>query len=133
MSRQNTRMVLVFVSVLVVSAIASYLLFGRSTEPAARETPVAATVTRSEAQPAPSPTRQGTEAATPQTSQKAADDGSADGFFSQMFEGAEQTTTDAGRPVNWRVAIVVVSQRLALAALLATILAFRPRKRVLIV
>ena len=133
MSRQNTRLVVVFVAVLVVSAIATYLLFGRSTEPL-RQAPVAATVTRSAAtQPAPSPTpRQSTtEAATPQTSREAAaDDG--DGFFSQMFEGAEQTTSSEGRPVNWRVTIVVVTQRLALAALLATVLAFRPRKRALI-
>ncbi len=132
MSRQNTRLVVVFVSVLVVSAIASYLLFGRSTEPAA-QAPAAATVAKSAAtQPAPSPTRQSTDAATPQTSPEAADDGSADGFFSQMFEGAEQTT-NAGRPVSWRVSIVIVTQRLALAALLATFLAFRPRKRGLIV
>lgn len=117
MNRQNARLFIIILAVFVVSALASYYFFGRSTtrtvETAASATPATAATTpaaegSSQNQPTQTPRRNG---------------GS---FFEEIFGlGAN---SDPAHPESWSTVILRVIVRLTLAALLTSMLAFRPRK-----
>ncbi|HEX8137195.1 MAG TPA: DUF4956 domain-containing protein [Pyrinomonadaceae bacterium] len=101
-------MIATFAVVLIVSALLSYLLFGRTATPQPND-----------AQPSPSPTQQGPQAPA-QTRQ--ADDGS---LLSYIFRSPEPV---AGSSDGLGIIAARITLRIALAALLVALLAFRPRR-----
>ncbi|HEV2706593.1 MAG TPA: DUF4956 domain-containing protein [Pyrinomonadaceae bacterium] len=130
MNKQTTRLVAVFVSVLVVSALLSYFIFNRPANRARQQTDAAATATQT---PAAQQQQQQTQPGSAQRSDAPAaqGDGSSGGghngsFFSRMFgTDSEASSGDGGAaPTTGQILM-----RFALAALLAALLAFRPRKR----
>jgi hypothetical protein len=117
MTRQSGRLISIILAVFVVSALGSYYFFGRP--PMGRppvETASSATPQPSATNPAAANTGQNT-----QTAQQG--DGS---FFTEIFgAGAGE---DSARQEKWTTVILRVTVRLTLAALLTSMLAFRPRK-----
>jgi uncharacterized membrane protein YhiD involved in acid resistance len=107
MNKQTGILIATFATVLIVSALLSYLLFGRT----ATEAPNAA-------RPTPS--------ATPQTQAPAqrtpAQDGSILSYIFKSQDAAPESSESMG------LTLARITLRLALAALLVAILAFRPRK-----
>ncbi len=116
MSKQTTKLVVIFVGVLAVSALVSYLYLGAPTAPVAG--------TGASTAPASSSTRS-TEAA-PQ-SQPTQTAGAANTSSVQELLG-EENVQEPVRHENWREIFVMAMLRLTLAALLTAVLAFRPRK-----
>jgi uncharacterized membrane protein YhiD involved in acid resistance len=108
------KLLVVSLAVFVLSALAAYLFFGRSASPTS-DTRATATSTASPG------ARPGAE------NQQRPADGSGDSFFSEVF-GTEGTRGEGERVESRAAALVRVTVRLALAALLTAILAFRPRK-----
>ncbi|MGI8835513.1 MAG: DUF4956 domain-containing protein [Pyrinomonadaceae bacterium] len=111
--RETLTLVVVFVLVLGVSALAVYLLSQRATENAS----VAQAPPASSASPVER-----------QTTPPARNDGN---VFDEVF-GVPQSETHVVRGESWGAVIGSISMRFLLAALLGAALAFRPRKRLLI-
>ncbi len=111
--RETLTLVVVFVLVLGVSALAVYLLSQRATENA----PVAQAPPASSASPVER-----------QTTSPARNDGN---VFDEIF-GVPQSDTHVVRGESWGAVVGSISMRFLLAALLGAALAFRPRKRLLI-
>src|SRR6266404_3523814 len=113
--RETLTLVVVFVLVLGVSALVVYLLSQRAVvnEPLAQTPAAASSVTPGERQPttpAPRPGRN---------------------VFDQLF-GVPQSEAHVVRGESWGAVVGSITLRLLLAALLGAALAFRPRKRLLI-
>jgi uncharacterized membrane protein YhiD involved in acid resistance len=109
MNKQNTILIATFVAVVLVSALLSYLLFGRTATPAPNTpTPVVTQSPHPTPQPTPLPAT-----------------GESDSVLSYIFKSNDpaQRSTE-----GWALAMARITLRLALAALLAALLAFRPRK-----
>ena len=123
-NKQTWRLIAVFVGVLAVSALLSYLLFGRDGNRATDNTP---------APPAASieaPNEAATAGASNQTAppQTPARDGSAASVVTEIF-GAQNRTPLPDHSDNLGVMALRITLKFALAALLASVLAFRPRQR----
>lgn len=111
--RETLTLVVVFVLVLGVSALAVYLLSQRSTGNAPiAQSPPASSASPAEGQPTP----------------PARNDGN---IFDEVF-GVPQSEAHIVRGESWGAVIGSITMRLLLAALLGAALAFRPRKRLLI-
>ncbi|MFN2498624.1 MAG: DUF4956 domain-containing protein [Pyrinomonadaceae bacterium] len=111
--RETLTLVVVFVLVLGVSALAVYLLSQRATENASvAQAPPASSASPVERQTTP-PSR---------------NDGN---VFDELF-GVPQSEAHVVRGESWGAVIGSISMRFLLAALLGAALAFRPRKRLLI-
>jgi uncharacterized membrane protein YhiD involved in acid resistance len=105
MNKQTGILIVTFVGVVIVSALVSYFLFGRTASPA----PNAATPTTIQS-PQPTPTR------------STGEDGS---VLSYIFRSKDAEPTS---PESLGLTLARITLRLALAALLVALLAFRPRK-----
>jgi uncharacterized membrane protein YhiD involved in acid resistance len=104
MNRQNAKLFVIIFVVFAVSALGSYFFFGR---PWTRTAETAAS-------------------ATPATATPQATGGDSISFFTELFgPGANE---GAPRTESWTTVLLRVTVRLSLAALLTSILAFRPRK-----
>lgn len=117
MNRQNAKVLFIILLVFVVSALASYFFFGR---PPTRSVETAASAT-----PIPAATNQVAEdqARTSQPQTPARNGGS---FFTDIF--GPGAGSDPAHPESWSTVVLRVMVRLTLAALLTSMLAFRPRK-----
>ena len=113
--RETLTLAVVFVVVLGVSALVVYLLSQRPTrnEPSPQTSTATSTVTPGERQPTTAPTRPG------------------GNLFDQIF-GVPQSEAHVVRGESWGAVVGSITLRLLLAALLGAALAFRPRKRLLI-
>lgn len=121
MNRQNGRLLAIILAVFVVSALGSYYFFGR---PPLGRPPVE---TASSATPQPSVTNLASD--TPKQNTQAQTDSSGDGsFFTEIFGAGAGSGSETARPEKWSTVILRVMVRLTLAALLTSMLAFRPRK-----
>jgi uncharacterized membrane protein YhiD involved in acid resistance len=117
MNRQNAKLLVIILVVFAVSALGSYFFFGR---PASR-TPVETAATAP-----PTPSASPAAAGSPQNRQPQATGGNDIPFFSEVFNtGASEV---ANPSESWTIVFLRVTVRLTLAALLAAVLAFRPRK-----
>lgn len=116
MSRQNLKLLVVIGVIFFVSALASYIFFGRSSSPSS-SAPIVST-------PTVSATPQGAgKTAQTQQSQEAENDS----LFSELFNPGSGTESST-RNEKWTTVFFRVTLRLALAALFTAMLAFRPRK-----
>ncbi len=111
---QTVMLVGLIAIIFVGSALAAYFLFNR---PASSVTSTDASST-GPVSPVDGTARQTASPTTPSTS---------DDFFSKIFESGD-TAPDTARPEGWATVLARVTVRLTLAALLTSILAFRPRK-----
>lgn len=148
MKKQTVVLTAIFVLVLLVSGLGSYLLFGRRTAPqtpdadnvAAQEetTTVASQNTGDTQNSARSPVSQSAQPdrdvsdqplpnqrAAPSPAQQANGGGS---LFTELF-GAQEIITPQGEPESVWVIAARITVRFLLAVLLATLLAYRPRRR----
>jgi uncharacterized membrane protein YhiD involved in acid resistance len=109
MNKQTGILIATFATVLIVSALLSYLLFGRTATPAPNtaQPPPAAQSTQSPQAAAPS---------------GPAEDGS---LLSYIFKSPD---AEPERANNLGLTVARITLRLALAALLVAVLAFRPRR-----
>lgn len=114
MNKQTVKLLIVSVGVFILSALAVYLLFSRTAAPAPEQNAPVTSTANQNARPAE------------QNAQRQANAGD-DSFFSQVF-GEEGATREEARAESWPVVLVRVTMRFTLAALLAAMLAFRPRK-----
>ncbi|HEY0003421.1 MAG TPA: DUF4956 domain-containing protein [Pyrinomonadaceae bacterium] len=117
MNRQTIILIAVFLAVLFVSALASYLLFNRTSGPTTQGASVSQPAA-AESSPA------GTSATQPR---RAADKD--DSFLSRLI-GSGESNPEETRAEHWLSTVARVTLRFALASLLTAMLAFRPRKRV---
>lgn len=113
--RETLTLVVVFVGVLLVSALAVYLLAGR-TNPS---TTNRAAATQSEST-----------AAAESATRRPSPEGVEDPLLGQIFGSQPQNRT-AAQATSWSEALATLTLRLILAALLGAMLAFRPRRRVI--
>lgn len=119
MTRQSGRLISIILAVFVVSALGSYYFFGR---PPMGRPPVE---TASSATPQPSVTNLASDNPSQNTQSQTAQQGDGS-FFTEIFgAGAGE---GSARPEKWTTVILRVMVRLTLAALLTSMLAFRPRK-----
>ncbi len=129
MNKQTTRLVAVFVGVLVVSALLSYFIFNRPANRARQQpdasAPAATTQAPSAQQPQPQ-TGDARRADAPAQQQQGGGSDGNDSFFSRMFGSEEAASASDGGAAPTTGQIIM---RFGLAALLAALLAFRPRKR----
>jgi uncharacterized membrane protein YhiD involved in acid resistance len=117
MSKQNTTLLVIFIGVLVMSALASYLYLGGEARQE-RETKA----------PAPSATSTARGAVTSSQNQQAqTTDNENNKVISQVL-GMEEPAREPVKQESWYTVLVRALLRLMLAALLTAILAFRPRK-----
>lgn len=117
MNKQTAKILIVLLVVFALSALASYFFFGgKSSGTETRTVETAASAT-----PQPSATQQGAEEGSRNARKNA--DGS---FFTEIF--GPGAAADPSHSENWRTVVLRVMVRLTLAALLASMLAFRPRK-----
>jgi uncharacterized membrane protein YhiD involved in acid resistance len=107
MDRKTYTLAIVFVSILVVSALASYYFFNRPASSTASR-PAGSTTTASRDQPAPTTS-------------------SGDSSVPEIFSsgGSPQSPAPDG---HWGARLILTTIRLALAALFTAVLAFRPRR-----
>jgi uncharacterized membrane protein YhiD involved in acid resistance len=117
MNRQNIKLLVVILVVFAVSALGSYFFFGRPTSSRPVETAASATPATGT-----SPAAQGS----PQNRQPQAADGNSIPFLSDVFGPGAGEVPAPSEP--WTTTFLRVTVRLTLAALLASLLAFRPRK-----
>ncbi|HYY57118.1 MAG TPA: DUF4956 domain-containing protein [Pyrinomonadaceae bacterium] len=115
MDRQTVKLLVVSLAVFALSALAAYLFFGRSASPASDTRNAPAT---GAASPGARPNAE---------NQQRPANSNSDSFFSEVF-GAEGANVEGERTESRAAALARVTVRLALAALLTAILAFRPRK-----
>jgi uncharacterized membrane protein YhiD involved in acid resistance len=117
MNRQNAKLLVIILAVFAVSALASYFYFGRpatrTVETAASATPAATNQavvdpSRNQQQPQPTPGKNDVS------------------FFSEIF--GPGANGESAPHENWSTVLLRVMVRLTLAALLTSMLAFRPRK-----
>jgi hypothetical protein len=113
MNRQHLPVAIVFVVVLISTALASYFLFDRSAGP-------------NTSRPATSTTAQ-TGAAANQNQPARTTDGDDRSALEKIF-GADDSAQTSAPDVNWALSLIIVTVRLALATLFSAMLAFRPRK-----
>jgi uncharacterized membrane protein YhiD involved in acid resistance len=118
MNNQNIKIIIVALVVFVMSLLASYIFFGRSATPAQESA--------RPAHPEASRTSTGT-GSTAQDQEQGAPVNGSDSFFAEIF-GADETSSEARRNKDWSTILSRVMVRLTLAALLTSILAFRPRR-----
>ncbi len=113
MNKQTIKLAALIVVIFVGSALAAYFLFNRTRDaPASQSTPVPSpTVSLSAAERTPSESR----------------NNYSEDFFSQVF-GTGDTASEPVRDESWAVVLVRVTVRLTLAAILTSLLAFRPRR-----
>lgn len=116
MNRQNARLLAIILAVFVVSALGSYYFFGRP--PTGRSVETAASAT-----PQPAATNQAADNSAQNTQTAPRNSGS---FFEEIFGAG--AGADPAHPESWSTVILRVMVRLTLAALLTSMLAFRPRK-----
>jgi hypothetical protein len=114
MNRQNAKILVIVLVVFAVSALGSYIYFGR---PATRRPETVASGT-----PQPTVTNQPAEGGT----QPGTASGNNGSFFSEIF--GPGASADTPHSESWTTVLLRVTVRLSLAALLTSILAFRPRK-----
>ena len=119
MNNQNIKLAVVALIIFVLSLLASYIFFGRS----ASSVPVSATSAKPSAGPASS--ENGT---IPQNQQRQKTGDGSDSFLSEMFGADESERDPALTNGGWPAVLGRVAVRLTLAALLTSILAFRPRR-----
>ncbi|HEX8176683.1 MAG TPA: DUF4956 domain-containing protein [Pyrinomonadaceae bacterium] len=119
MNRQNGRLIAIILAVFVVSALGSYYFFGR---PPLGRPPVE---TASSATPQPSLMNQASDNPAQDTQSQTAKRGESS-FFTEIFGAG--AGADPSHPEKWTTVILRVMVRLTLAALLTSMLAFRPRK-----
>lgn len=115
--KETFTLLVVFTGVLVLSALAVYLLTGgsrRTSQPAIPET----------ARQTPAPAQAAPERTTP-----ASQVDTGESFIDQLFGSGHSTAYVSGD--NWLETMGRISARFVLAALLGAALAFRPRKRIL--
>ena len=107
-------LVIVFAGVLLISALAVYVIGGRSTPP---------TTTTGQVEASPSPNREPIERRSP------APEPANGTFIDQLFGSRNNDVLVSGE--RWAATMGRISLRLLLAALLGTALAYRPRKVIL--
>jgi hypothetical protein len=116
MNRQTVTLLVIVLVVFAVSALGSYVYFGR---PGTNRPETAASAT-------PAPTTTGTQGATGQTPQPQPSPAQSNGFLTDIF--GEGASADPVHSEHWTTVFLRVTVRLTLAALLTSMLAFRPRK-----
>ena len=121
MNRQTVILVVTFVTVLIASWLVAYLLF-RPSQTAQQEARPSQTATRQTSQ-ATAPDAQ---PSTPERTRRRDDS-----IISQIF-GPDDGDLPATPPESLKTIVPRIAWRLALAALLAAMLAYRPRKRMLL-
>src|SRR4051812_10116442 len=119
MNRQNARLLVIILAVFVVSALGSYLFFGR---PAPRT----AVETTTDATPQPSAMTQASEDSSRKEQSQGARKNEPPSFFTEIF--GPGAAADPSHTESWKTVVLRVMVRLSLAALLASMLAFRPRR-----
>src|SRR5918911_4933596 len=119
MNRQNAKLLIIILAVFVVSALGSYFLFGGPSTRTTRTVETAASAT-----PQPSATNQPGEDASRGAEQQAGRNNNS--FFTEIF--GPGASADPSHADSWATVILRVMVRLTLAALLTSMLAFRPRK-----
>jgi uncharacterized membrane protein YhiD involved in acid resistance len=116
--KETLTLIVVFVSVLIVSALAVYFLAGRTNQSGASRESVG--------QSSSDATPEGQPATTRPPLQEERDDRSSLG---RIF--GTETQDQATRAMSWAEVLAMLTIRLLLAALLGAFLAFRPRRRVI--
>ncbi len=128
--RQTVILVATFVAVMVLSALASYFLFGRPSATPSPSSPLSPTVTRSDADAgsvaAVTPAQQTVAASSPAPAPAA--DAREPSITEEIFGTTNGAPPVEERAGNWAALMRTVTERISLAALLAALLAFRPRK-----
>ena len=116
--KETITVIVVFLSVLLLSAFAVYFLASKSAEQrregGALNAPTETTQVEARATPRETPTR---------TSEPT-------GIFGEVF-GTPNQATATGRALTWAETMATLSLRLILAAILGAVLAYRPRRRIL--
>jgi uncharacterized membrane protein YhiD involved in acid resistance len=113
--REALTLIIVFVLVLGVSALAVYLLAGRSVQNEAPRPTTSAAINET----------------TPERRSSTPAANAEETFLDRLF-GVPQSEAHIVRGENWSEVVARITLRLLLAALLGSALAFRPRKRLLI-
>jgi uncharacterized membrane protein YhiD involved in acid resistance len=118
MNRQNVTVFIIVLVIFIASAFASYYYFGNP--------PTRTVETSKAATPQPTLTNQTSEDASRNAQQQQTPARNGGSFFTDIFGlGAG---ADPAHPEHWTTVFLRVTVRLTLAALLTSILAFRPRK-----
>ena len=115
--KEAITLIVVFLGVLVISALGVYFLASKSAEQR-RESGSLAN--------APAETN----ALDPRATPTPARTGNPIGIFGDVFGTPDQTTA-SGRALTWAETMAMLSLRLILAAILGAVLAYRPRRRIL--
>ena len=118
MNNQNIKLLVVALIVFILSLLASYIFFGRSSSSVSESA--------MNIRPSASTAAQETEPSAQNQQRPKNGDGS-HSFLSEMF-GADESGGDPTLTNGWATILGRVAVRLTLAALLTSILAFRPRK-----
>jgi uncharacterized membrane protein YhiD involved in acid resistance len=115
MNRKTGQLIAVILLVFIVSALGSYFFFGRpqSTTRENAASPSAAETTK-------------VAAPTTQNQSQTTTGGNSNSFFTEIFSATPPS--DSSHPEKWTTIFLRVTVRLSLAALLTSMLAFRPRK-----
>lgn len=122
MNKQTIALVTTFLAVLIVSGLVSYFLFGRTEQPR---------LSTAAPRPAATAATQNDGGGSPPATASQSNHGSQSLLY-RLF-GPEEASPAPFEHASWTATIARISLRFSLAAVLAMLLAFRPRRRVPII